>query len=473
MSSLATGSRPLNKSLRALAHAKYSSVWFEGKSEAPGEQLAGQHSCDLLVVGAGFGGLWAAMRARKRHPDWAITVLDSHTVGHAASGRNGGFVSYSITHGLANALARWPQEADALERIGLENLRAFKAELDEAGIDGGLSTAGKLQVAVKPHELAELEATVEPARGFGRPLQLLSAEQTRARINSPAFLGGVHDPAGTYLIEPYRLACGMREYLEREGVTFFENTPAESLADADARVEVKTPYGSVTADRVILATSAFPSLLRRNRLASVPVYDYALATEPLNTEQLASIGWAGREGLTDSANQFHYSRITADGRILWGGYDAIYHYGSRISPELERRPATFRMLAEQFFETFPQLDVEFSHAWGGVIDTSTRFCAAYGTACGQKVAYAIGHTGLGVGASRFAADTMLDLLAGERTERTALQMVRRPATPFPPEPVRSAGINLTRYELARADRNQGRRGLWLKTLDALGLGFDS
>ncbi|QTG81718.1 NAD(P)/FAD-dependent oxidoreductase [Arthrobacter crystallopoietes] len=470
---MTTTTAPTDRVQRSLAHTKYSSVWFEGIQREPANKLIGRHSCDLLIVGAGFGGLWAAMRARKRHPDWAITVVDSHEVGQAASGRNGGFVSYSVTHGLANALARWPKEADVLERIGLENLRGFKAELDEAGIDGGLSTAGKLQVALKPHELAELKATVEPARSFGRPLELLSAEQTRARINSPSFIGSVYDPTGTMLIEPYRLVCGMKEYLEAQGVAFFENSPAGSLSDANGRMEVSTPYGHITSNRVILTTSAFPSLLRRNRLATVPVYDYALATEPLTEKQFASIGWAGREGLTDAANQFHYSRITADERILWGGYDAVYHYGSRISPELERRPGTFRLLAEQFFQTFPQLEVDFSHAWGGVIDTSTRFSAAYGTAYGNKVAYAIGHTGLGVGASRFAADTMLDLLASERTERTSLSMVRRPTIPFPPEPVRAAGINLTRYELARADRNAGKRGLWLKTLDALGLGFDS
>ncbi|MGG6383206.1 NAD(P)/FAD-dependent oxidoreductase [Paenarthrobacter sp. NEAU-H11] len=457
----------------SLSHAQYAAVWFEGRPEVQGEKLTGAHTCDLLVVGAGFGGLWAAMRAKKRHPDWSITVVDADAVGHSASGRNGGFVSYSVTHGLSNALSRWPDEVEALEQIGLENLRGFKAELDEAGIDCGLSTAGKLQVAVQPHELAELRETVEPAGRFGRPLQLLSAEQTRARINSPTFIGGVFDPVGTYLVDPYLLVTGMREYLEREGVVFYEHTPAESLTDGGARVEVKTPYGSVSAGKVILATGASPALLRRNRLAAVPVYDYALATEPLTPDQFEAIGWSGREGLTDTANQFHYSQVTADGRILWGGYDAIYHYGSRVSPELERRPETFRLLAEQFFTTFPQLDVHFSHAWGGVIDTSTRFCASYGTAYNKKIAYAIGHTGLGVGASRFAADTMLDLLGSESTERTALRMVRKPALPFPPEPVRAAGINITRYELARADRNEGKRGLWLKTLDALGLGFDS
>lgn len=457
----------------ALAGAVNSAVWFDGFERKPADVLVGSHECDLLIVGAGFGGLWAAMRARARHPDWSITVVDAQEIGRAASGRNGGFVSYSVTHGLANALARWPKEASLLERLGLENLQGFADDLRAAGIDGGFRAAGKLQVATAPHQLEELAASVSMAKEYGRPLELLDAEQTRARIDSPTFIGGVLDPVGTCLVEPYKLAMEMRDALARQGVAFFEHTPAQKLEADGVGMRVRTPSGSISAGRVMLATSAFPALLRRSRLTTVPVYDYALATEPLTDAQFESIGWRSREGLTDSANQFHYSRVTADGRILWGGYDAIYHYGRRISPELENRPGTFRKLAEQFFETFPQLEVSFSHAWGGVIDTSTRFSAEYGTAFGKRVAYVLGHTGLGVGASRFAADTMLDLLDGLDTERTRLDMVRRRAVPFPPEPVCAAGINLTRYELARSDRNGGRRGLWLKAMDALGMGFDS
>ena len=124
--------------------------------------------------------------------------------------------------------------------------------------------------------------------------------------------------------------------------------------------------------------------------------------------------------------------------------------------------------------TFPQLEgLKFSHRWAGVIDTSTRFCAFYGLARRGRVAYAAGFTGLGVGASRFAANVMLDHLSGERTERTELEMVRSTPLPFPPEPAAFVGVQATKWALDRADHNDGRRNLLLRVLDAAGLGFDS
>jgi glycine/D-amino acid oxidase-like deaminating enzyme len=225
---------------------------------------------------------------------------------------------------------------------------------------------------------------------------------------------------------------------------------------------------------VALATNVFPALLRRARRLTVPVYDYVLMTEPLTPAQLASVGWAHRQGLGDLANQFHYSRLTADDRILWGGYDAVYHPGRRVRAAYEERPETFHRLASHFLAAFPQLEgVRFSHRWAGAIDTSTQFVAFHGLAARGRVAYAAGFTGLGVGATRFAAEVMLDRLSGQSTPRTALEMVRRKPLPFPPEPLATLGINATRWSLDRADRREGRRNLFLKTLDAVGLGFDS
>jgi len=239
-------------------------------------------------------------------------------------------------------------------------------------------------------------------------------------------------------------------------------------------VVLRTPFAVVRARRVVLATNAFPSLLRRVRPFVVPVYDYALVTEPLTDAQLASVGWKNRQGVGDGANRFHYYRLTADNRILWGGYDAIYHRGRRVRASYEERPETFHRLASHFLAAFPQLEgVRFSHAWGGAIDTCSRFSAFFGSAHRGRVAYAAGYTGLGVGATRFGAEVMLDLLAGERTERTELEMVRRKPLPFPPEPFAWTGIALTKWSLARADTHGGRRNLWLKTMDKLGLGFDS
>ena len=117
--------------------------------------------------------------------------------------------------------------------------------------------------------------------------------------------------------------------------------------------------------------------------------------------------------------------------------------------------------------------MRFGHRWAGVIDTSSRFCAFYGLARQGRVAYAAGFTGLGVAASRFAANVMLDHLSGESTERTELRMVRSMPLPFPPEPAAFAGVQATKWALEKADHNEGKRNLLLKTLDAAGLGFDS
>jgi glycine/D-amino acid oxidase-like deaminating enzyme len=262
-------------------------------------------------------------------------------------------------------------------------------------------------------------------------------------------------------------------------VRIHERTPVTSLRDEGGRLRLHTPYGTVSAPKVALGTGVFPPLLKRLKHFLVPVYDYALMTEPLSESRLDSIGWRHRQGIGDGANQFHYYRLTADNRILWGGYDAVYHYGNGMRAELERRPETYSLLARHFFDTFPQLEgVRFSHAWGGVIDTCSRFCAFYGTGFGGKLSYAMGYTGLGVGATRFGADVMLDLHgvgpAGEReTERTRLKMVCTRPAPFPPEPLRYGAIQLTRWSIAQADRHDGHRNLWLRTLDKFGLGFDS
>jgi glycine/D-amino acid oxidase-like deaminating enzyme len=173
-------------------------------------------------------------------------------------------------------------------------------------------------------------------------------------------------------------------------------------------------------------------------------------------------------------NQFHYFRLTRDNRMLWGGYDAVYYNGGRIRDEHAYSPATFAKLAAQFFTTFPQLEgVSFTHAWGGIIDTCSRFCAFFGTAHGGRLGYVAGYTGLGVGATRFAAQVLLDKIENLDTERTRLALVRSKPIPFPPEPLRSGVIQLTRSSIARADENEGRRDAWLRFLDRVGLGFDS
>jgi glycine/D-amino acid oxidase-like deaminating enzyme len=207
---------------------------------------------------------------------------------------------------------------------------------------------------------------------------------------------------------------------------------------------------------------------------TVPVYDYALMTEPLSPEQRGAIGWEGREGISDRTNRFHYYRTTRDGRILWGGYDAIYHFGNGVGPDRDARPATWARLEEHFHAAFPALaPLAFPFRWGGAIDTSSAFTVTFGRQLGGRLVYALGYTGLGVGASRWAAGVVRDMLLRPDSDLLRLRFVRSRPVPFPPEPLRYATVELVRRELDRADRNDGQRGLLLRTLDWLGIGYDS
>lgn len=430
----------------------------------PRPRLSGRLSTDLAVVGGGFAGLWTALRAKERDPGREVVLLEAGRIGSAASGRNGGFCAASLTHGEHNGRNRFPREYPTLERLGVDNLDAIDSTVRRLGIDCAFERTGELSVATEPYQVDWLRGLP----GF------LDAEAVRAEVASPTYLGGIAEADSVALVDPARLAWGLAAAAEAAGVRIAELTPATALENDGEGIRVRAERGEVRADRVAVATSAFRPLVRRIRLHVVPVYDYVLVTEPLSAAQLDSVGWRHRQGVSDLGNQFHYYRLTADNRILWGGYDAVYHYGRKVKPAYEDRPRTFSLLAQQFFETFPQLEgLSFTHRWGGAIDTCTRFCAFFGTARRGRVAYALGYTGLGVGASRFGADVMLDLLDGRPTARTELEMVRRKALPFPPEPFAYLGVQLTRWSLARADLNEGRRNLWLRSLDRLGVGFDS
>ncbi|MDH6129151.1 FAD-dependent oxidoreductase [Kitasatospora sp. GP82] len=462
-------------SARALSDAQPTPFWLEdpGRPQAL-PALVGDTRCDLLVVGGGYSGLWTALIAKERDPSLDVVLVEGHEVGWAASGRNGGFCAASLTHGFGNGLARWPGELAELERQGAANLSAIEDTLKRYAIDAEWERTGEIDIATQPHQLEELHEVAEAVAQYGLDVTVLDTDALRAEVDSPTFLGGLWDKDGVAMLHPAKLAWGLKDACLAQGVRIFERTKALDLAEYGSGTAVRTPYGRVFARRVALGTNVFPSLVKRVRPFIVPVYDYALMTEPLTDEQLTAIGWGNRQGLSDSANKFHYFRLSADNRILWGGYDTVYHYGSQVRAEYDQRPETFRTLARQFFQTFPQLDgVRFTHAWGGAIDTCSRFSAFFDTAYKGRVAYAAGFTGLGVGATRFGAEVMLDLLAGETTERTALEMVRSKPLPFPPEPVRWAGIEMTKWSLDRSDHNGGHRNLWLRTLDRLGLGFDS
>jgi glycine/D-amino acid oxidase-like deaminating enzyme len=460
--------------LKALADVKYQPFWLDDSARPePASALTEHIKADLTIIGAGFTGLWTVLTAKQENPARDVVVLEAGETGIGASGRNGGFVASSLTHSFENGRNRWEKELAKIIDLGHKNLDGIEATIKQFNMDCDFIRSGELIVANEPHQAEEMRAEAGESARYGEHVQFLDQDQTRARVNSPTYLAAIYDPA-VAMVNPARLAWGLRRACLELGVRFYERTQVNSVEESGAGVLIKTQYGQVESKKVALATNAFKPLLKRLSFYVVPVYDYVLMTEPLTKAQRDSIGWKNREGIGDSGNQFHYYRTSADGRILWGGYDAIYYRNNGVAPHLENNPESFARLASHFFQTFPQLEgLRFTHAWGGVIDTSSRYTAFWGKAMHGKVAYALGYTGLGVGASRFGGQVMLDLLDDKKTERTELQMVKSKPFPFPPEPFRAPIINFTRWSLDQADQNSGKRNFWLKTLDALGLGFDS
>mgnify|MGYP003586906949 CR=1 FL=1 len=433
--------------------------------------LDGVTTADLVVVGGGLSGLWTAVRAKQRRPGLDVVLLEGGRLAQSASGRNGGFVASSITHGYPNGIERWPDDFPALYRMGIENLAGIEETI--SGFDCGYRRTGELDVACEPYQVAHLREHADLASAHGVELEFWDRDRIRDTVHSPLYEAAVLDPH-VGIVDPARLCWGLADLAEQLGVRIHEHSPVERLRPIGVSMGVHTYGGRIDAGRVALTTAAHAPLLKRLNAYVVPVFDHVVVTAPLPDEVLASIGWHDRQGIGDSGNQFHYYRITDDNRILFGGYDAVYQAGERPGSRLEHDDELTARLVTHLHQTFPQVvGVPIEYTWAGAIDTCSRFSAFWGTAYDKRVAYSMGFTGLGVGASRFGADVALDMLLGEDTERTRLKMVRSKPLPFPPNPIRQIGIDLTRRSLAKADAQEGRRDIWLKTLDRLGLGFDS
>ena len=355
----------------------------------------------------------------------------------------------SLTHGLANGQQRFPKELPRLEELGLANLDAIEATIRAEDIDCDFERNGVIDIATSPHLVPALRGGLRAARRARprcRPLRP-RGHARRDRFTDLSRRALAQGRAA--LVDPARLAWGLKRVALDLGVRIHEHTKVDGLERDGKGMKVTAPFGRVLAGKVALGTNVFPPLVRAIRRYIVPVYDYVLVTEPLRARRWPRSVGRGRQGLSDNTNQFHYYRVTADNRILWGGYDAVYYFGGKVSPTLEQRPETFVTLSAHFFTTFPQLEgIRFTHAWGGAIDTCTRFCQFWGSAYDSRVAYVVGYTGLGVAATRFGAEVMLDKLEGRKTERTELEFVRRKPIPFPPEPLRFVGIQLTRWSLS-------------------------
>ena len=454
-------------------------VYWSDQPDAPdpAPSLVGKHSADLVIVGGGFSGLWAALQSLEENPNRSVIILEAETVGFGASSRNGGFCDPSLTHGAANGYSHWAKDMPTLLRLGEENLSGIVDTLTRYQMKTPWWKAAEVSAATEEWQMEELKEAAEQAASHGHAATLLDQQAMRAIADSPTYLGGLSSHE-ILLVDPARLVWDLKVAVESLGGVIHDQSRVTGIEPDGSKLIVMAGTGSaaglVSADRVIVATNAWAEPGKYIRHYVLPIYDHVLMTESLSDEQMTSIGWSGREGLADSANQFHYYRLTEDNRILWGGYDANYYFNNGMGPKYENLIDSHKLIAGHFFQTFPQLEgLSFSHRWAGPIGTTSKFAAAFGTRHKGRLAWVAGYTGLGVGASRFGARVALDLVDGKATERTELEMVRKKPIPIPPEPLRYAAVQLTRRAIVRSDANDGKRGPLLQILDKFGVGFDS
>ncbi|MFM0209958.1 FAD-dependent oxidoreductase [Paraburkholderia sediminicola] len=453
----------------ALAAAKLFPYWLDNPA-APGAQaeLVGATEADLLIVGGGFTGLWAAVQAKELMPELDVVLIEANLVAHGASGRAGGIISTSVMHGLPNAVRVFPNDIDQLEQFGQINLDGFEATLERYGIDADIEWNGEMTVAVDAGHLDHLRGDYELHRKHGHDVVLLDRDATRAQLNSPLFEGALWSRNRSGIVHPAKLAWGLKRAALELGVRLYEHTPLVTVTDEGKAVRVDTPKGSVRAPRVVFGSGTakvgVPDINRR----VMQVRDHVLATEPLTTEQLERIGWRNRQGIYDTRTQLNYFRLTCENNIIFGGL-VSYHFDGNPDPGADRQHDTYTRLAQAFFRTFPQLaDVRFSHAWGGPIDYCSRGSVFARRYLGGKAVFVAGYTGFGVAASRFGAFMGLNILFDRDSPERQLDIAKLSPTYIPPEPFRWLGAKVTFHAFDGADAEGGWKRAWINGLKAMG-----
>jgi len=458
----------------ALGAVRFEPFWLDSPARPEAtEALNADHDTDLLIVGGGFTGLWAALQAKEADPTRRVTLIEADRIACGASGRPGAIVSTSVMHGLANAARTFPDELAELERLGQENMDGFRSTLERHGIVCDDDWGGELTVAIGESAAAELGEEYELHRRHGHDVTLLDRDAMQAEVASPIFSGGIWNKARCGTVHPSKLAWGLREAVLSLGVDVFERTPLTRMDRDGGRMKMRTPGRTIHADRVLLATNAFAAGHRRIRSRVATVRDRILVTAPLSDDQFARIGWANRQGIYDTRTQLNYMRRIRDpegggDRILFGGKLA-HSLGDATSAPADFERDTYESLADAFFETFPQLDdLGFTHAWSGPIALTTRMAVHFQHYYGGDVIWAGGYSGFGVSASRFGARIGLALLDRDPIPETRMAFARGEPNWIPPDPFRAIGAAMTLYALDTADARGGWRRPWLRFVESLG-----
>ncbi|WP_205843967.1 NAD(P)/FAD-dependent oxidoreductase [Nakamurella deserti] len=430
-------------------------LWWEGVSRTPRDPLPGDRSHDVAIVGAGFTGLWTAWYLRRADPSLRIVVLEREYAGFGASGRNGGWASdlFPVSDaGLAHRYGR--DAARAMRGAVRSSIDEIEAFARGAAPGAHVTRGGELSFARTPAQRVRAQAAVRESEQWGEDVRWLDPAGLASVCGVTGALGATFTPHCA-AVDPGALVRGLADAVVGAGVTLHESTAVTSIAPG----RVVTDRGTVTADVVVRATEAYTAGLPGATRALAPVYSLITATETLTDAQSAAVGLLDRPTFGDHGNLVIYGQRTHDGRIVFGGRGAPYHFGSRIRPEFDADATVFASLRRTLVELFPALrGIRFTHAWGGPLGIPRDWHASVGFDRASGTAWAGGYVGDGVSTSNLAGRTLADLITGTGSELVTLPWVNHRSRRWEPEPLRWAGINGGLRLAALVDRREAATG---------------
>lgn len=433
------------------------SLWFDqlGPTPAPRAALDRDVEVDVAVVGAGFTGLWTAYYLQALDPQLRIAVVEKEIAGFGASGRNGGWCSALFPVSAGTLAAEAGREAAIAQYAAMRASVAEVARVVAAeGIDADLALGGTVELARSQPQLERARAEVAESDEYQLGASLLDAEAASGRVNATHVVGGVYTPHCA-AIQPAKLVRALADLVSARGAAVYEQTPATAIEPH----AVRTPGGTVRARYVVRATEGYTSQLAGVRRDLAPVYSLIIATEPLPAATWDEIGLHERETFTDLRHLIVYGQRSADGRLVFGGRGAPYHFGSRIDPAYDRVPSVFAALQQTVVDLFPVLcDAAITHRWGGPLGIARDWHASVGLDRDRGLAWAGGYVGDGVSTTNLAGRTLAHLILGRDSDLTTLPWVGHRSRRWEPEPLRWLGANAGLQAMTWADHAEQRRG---------------
>lgn len=440
-------------------------LWHEPEVPQSIPDDLNNNSCDVIIIGAGFTGLWTALYLQETAPQLDIRVLEKHHVGFGASGRNGGWASALLPMSVGSLVKKYGSESTRRTFATMnDSVDEIVKRARDWQVGDSLSKGGWIQVATTDVQCRRLDEQFRELELLGIPEATgtrLNEEEARSLVAAKGCLGGVFN-ANCAAINPGVLVRALASEVRRLGVRIHEGTNVMTIEPN----EVSTERGRLRAPVILRATEAFTPTFSGRKREVVPLYSMMIATEPLPKALIDSLIDPTRPTFNDARHMIIYGQRTADDRIAFGGRGAPYHFGSRVRPQFDHDQRVASMLAVTLRELFPELiDHRITHHWGGPLGAPRDWHCSVAFDASTGIGHAGGYVGDGVTTANASGRALADLALGRESVFTELPWVSHRSRRWEPEPVRWMAINaLTRLaSLADARESSTRkRAVWLE-----------